>query len=341
MPISAERTAQVSVIIPTLNAGGLLTELLDKLNRQSVPPAEIIVIDSESDDGTPERAELAGAQVLKICRRDFDHGGARNHAASYAKGNILLFMTQDAEPRNERLIERLVFSLSGQGKPEGPFPEAAAGEAVIAYARQLPRQNAGLLERLAREFNYPPDSCKKSIQHLEELGLKTFFCSNVCCAIRKDIFEEMGKFQEPVIFNEDLFMAAKCVLNGYAIAYCADAEVIHSHQYTIRQQFKRYFDNGVSMRMNRWMTGYSAVGKAGSGLVSYQMKGLVALNQYRLLPRLVLESAAKLFGYKLGLHYRRLPKALVRQISMHKLIWSNLDKSSKPDSEDPFMNQSV
>lgn len=329
MPTSAETSALVSIIIPTLNAGEQLPELLNKLKRQSVPPKEIIVIDSESIDGTPERARKAGARVLTIARKQFDHGGARNLAASYAEGNVLMFMTQDADPFNDRLIERLIAPIWKNGRTGKTHVKSGAHEAVISYARQLPRHDAGLLEKLARGYNYPPESGVRSIHQLDKLGLKTFFCSNVCCAIRRDIFEEMGRFQEPVIFNEDMFMAAKCILNGYAVAYCADAEVVHSHQYTIRQQFTRYFDNGVSMRMNAWMTGYSSVGKAGAGLVRHQLNGLMEARSYHLLPRLVMESAAKWLGYKLGLHYRRLPRSLISKISMHKLIWNQLDRSNE------------
>ncbi|MDQ8733044.1 glycosyltransferase family 2 protein [Paenibacillus sp. LHD-38] len=316
MLINSKAVCRVSVIIPTLNAGPDLKELFKRLQQQSLPPYEIIVIDSCSDDGTAELAREAGVQVLYVLRSEFDHGGTRNRAAQQAKGDILMFMTQDAMPYNEKLIEELT------------RPLIAGDKAVYAYARQLPRPGANELERLARQHNYPAESKMKSYEDLDELGLKTFFCSNVCSAIRREVFEAMGSFQEPVIFNEDLFMAAKCILNGYRVAYCADAAVFHSHDYSVAEQFKRYFDNGISMRCNTWITPYSAVGKAGSNLVKLQLKELHVTRQWQLIPLLVAESAAKLLGYKLGMNYRLLPAFITRRLSMHRLILTHIEKQS-------------
>lgn len=299
---------RVSVIIPTLNAGPDIHILLEKLKQQTFQPYEIIVIDSESADGTPQAAEKAGAKVITVRRSEFDHGGTRNMAAEAAEGNILLFMTQDAEPLNEHMIEKLVHPLLEKDK------------VVYAYARQCARPSADVLEKLARQYNYPEHSQLKSFEHVNQMGIKTFFCSNVCAAIRKDTFEAMGKFQAPVIFNEDLFMSARCILSGFKVAYCAEAIVYHSHNYSIMQQLRRYFDNGVSMSCNSWMLPYSGVGKAGSGLVKQQLKALLNSRQWLHIPRLIIESGAKLIGYKLGLHFRSLPSFIRRKLSMHARI---------------------
>ncbi|MEV5027364.1 glycosyltransferase family 2 protein [Paenibacillus sp. LPE1-1-1.1] len=316
MLINSHAACRVSVIIPTLNAGPDLNELIKRLQQQSLQPYEIIVIDSCSDDGTAELARMAGVRVLHVPRSEFDHGGTRNRAAQQAKGDILMFMTQDALPYDGKLIEELTRPLLTEDK------------AVYAYARQLPRADANELERLARQHNYPAESQLKSYEDLDRLGLKTFFCSNVCSAIRREVFEAMGCFQEPVIFNEDLFMSAKCILSGYQVAYCAEAAVFHSHDYSVAEQFKRYFDNGISMRCNTWITPYSAVGKAGSNLVKLQLKELHFTRQWKLIPKLAAESAAKLLGYKLGMHYRLLPAFITRRLSMHRLILTHIEQQS-------------
>jgi rhamnosyltransferase len=228
-----------------------------------------------------------------------------------------MFMTQDAMPCDNQLIEQLTKGLSDTDGDDG--------RPVMAYARQLPREDASMLEKLSREHNYPGQSHIREILDVEQYGVKTFFCSNVCSAIPKAVFEKLGKFQEPVMFNEDLFMAAKCILSGLRVAYRAEARVIHSHNYSLRQQFNRFFDNGISMRMNQWITKYSSVGAAGSSLVKKQAKGLMASGHIHQLPRLVIESAVKLAGYKLGLHYHKLPGSIVRRISMHPHIWHHIN----------------
>lgn len=326
---------QVSVIIPTLNAGPNFAELLQRLQEQSYRPYEIIVIDSESTDETPQIAKAMGARVLEVKRSQFDHGGTRNRAAEAAKGQILMFMTQDAMPGNEHLIKELIAPLLF-----GPNISATAADILdkangqtsttvaMSYARQLPYPDATPIEKLARESSYPQTPRIQSFEDVEKLGLKAFLCSNVCSAITKEMFLKMGKFQEPVIFNEDLFMSAKLILSGYRIAYCPEAKVIHSHNYSIKQQFKRFFDNGLSLSLNPMIRPYRSVGGAGSRMVLDQMKGLWRQNKAFHIPRLIAESGAKWLGFKLGNYHHRLPNGLVKRFSMHQGIWQHISSIS-------------
>lgn len=346
----------ISVIIPTLNAGADFAELLKRLQKQSYPPYEIIVIDSESTDGTPQVAKVFGARVLEVKRNQFDHGGTRNRAAEAAKGQIMMFMTQDAMPENKHLIKELISPLlfdanrseaatyeqpafqdreggvelpSKRDKTKKDFEpgkskEKALVTVAMAYARQLPYPSASPIEKLGRASNYPGNSRLQSYADVEKMGLKAFFCSNVCSAVTKEMFLKMGKFQEPVIFNEDLFMAAKCILSGYQVAYCSDARVYHSHDYSIKQQFKRFFDNGLSLSLNPMIRPYRSVGGAGSRMVLDQIKGLWRQKKAHHIPRLIAESGAKWLGFKLGNNHHRLPNGLVKRFSMHKGIWLHI-----------------
>jgi len=299
---------EVSVIIPTLQAGEHLRRLIDALRSQTLAPREIIVIDSDSTDGTPDLARECGARVLGIDRKDFDHGGTRNLAASYAVGEVLVFMTQDAMPEHPEMLERLVAPLMKDVR------------IACAYARQVPRAEAGALERLTRAHLYPERPEVKWKADLPRLGVRTFFCSNVCAAYKRDVFERLGRFPSPVLFNEDLFFAAQCILADYGVAYAADARVIHSHHYTLGQQFRRYFDNGVSMRGNKQVYAYSGVSRSGGGMVMSVGRELIRRRQLRHIPRLLAEAAVKFIGYQLGKQYWLLPAALCRRFSMHRDI---------------------
>ncbi|MBD2845914.1 glycosyltransferase family 2 protein [Paenibacillus sp. IB182496] len=306
-------TPTVSVIIPTYNAGPRFGELLTRLQRQTHAPQEIIVVDSTSRDDTAAIARRAGAIVLELPQAEFDHGGTRNMAAARAEGDVLLFMTQDAMPADEHLIAHLI----------APLVEA---DVACAYARQLPYADADPLERMARAFNYPAQPQRKRADDLPRLGLKTFFCSNVCAAVRRHRFHALGGFAAPVIFNEDLFLAATAVLDGYAIHYAAEAQVYHSHGYTLTQHFRRFFDNGVSMRSNAWIYPYAKVGKEGGRLVRAQLQQLRRERRWHWMPRLIGESAAKWLGYQLGKRYTRLPRAWCARMSMHRRIWDKLQR---------------
>lgn len=117
---------------------------------------------------------------------------------------------------------------------------------AVAYARQLARPNSGRVERMTRIYNYPAQSRIKSEDDKKELGVKTYFCSDVCALYRKAYYEQVGGFVQPTIFNEDMIIAYMMMQEGYRVAYCAEAKVVHSHDYTCRQQFARNFDLGVS-----------------------------------------------------------------------------------------------
>lgn len=315
---------KISVIIPTLNAGQQFQLLLEKLQQQTIRPYELIIVDSSSEDNTIRYATDAGAKIVSVERSQFDHGGTRNFAASYATGDILLFMTQDVLPVDNKLLEHLAAPL---------MKDISSNGVAYCYARQIADESGHPLEKLARANNYPAESAIKSYDDIEQYGIKTFFCSNACSAIRREVFEEMGGFQSPVIFNEDMFMAAKCILSGMKIAYCADAMVYHTHRYTVKQQFKRFFDNGVSMRCNIWILPYASVTKAGSKLVIHQMKGLISEGHWLVIPKLLAESAAKLIGYKLGMNFTRLPSKLCRRFSMHKLIWDIIEHNGLQENQ--------
>ena len=47
-----------------------------------------------------------------------------------------------------------------------------------------------------------------------------------------------------------MFFAANAIEHGYGVAYAADAKVVHSHNYTMRQQFHRNFDLAVSQKQH-------------------------------------------------------------------------------------------
>ena len=148
----------------------------------------------------------------------------------------MLFMTQDAVPAQDTLVEKLCASFESHER------------VAAAYGRQLPGEQSGVIERYTREFNYPPESSVKEKADLDRLGIKTFFCSNVCAMYRRDIYEKLGGFVTRTIFNEDMIFAAGLIQAGYRIAYAAEAEVVHSHKYTYWQQLTRNFDLAVSQR---------------------------------------------------------------------------------------------
>ena len=300
---------RVDVIIPTYHPGQELRSLLTRLTRQSFGVSRILIMNTEEEFWDKKLEEdFPILEVHHLKREEFDHGGTRRAAAALSDGDIMVFMTQDAIPKDQNLIENLVLALE---------PENVGA----AYARQLPAPDCRFLERCTRAFNYPEESCVKTSADLPRLGIKTFFCSDTCAAYKKQVYEEMGGFVEKTIFNEDMIMAGRMVQNGYGIAYAADARVIHSHNYSAMMQFHRNFDLGVSQAEHpEIFHGISSEGE-GIKLVKKTISILCRKGRFWLIPVLVVQSGAKYAGYFLGKRYQKLPKALVRRCSMNKSYW--------------------
>lgn len=249
-----------------------------------------------------------------LSKEEFDHGATRNRGARYSRADIMVFMTDDAVPADERLIENLTAAF----KKRGP-----GGESVImAYARQLPDKDCAMAERYTRSFNYPEESCIKTKEDLGRLGIKTFFASNVCCAYDREKFWFQGGFISKTIFNEDMIFAGKAVLqDDYAVAYVAEARVIHSHNYGCTAQFHRNFDLAVSQADHPEVFGGIRSEGEGIRLVRQTARYLVSHRRPWLVPGLIVKSGFKYAGYRLGRCYRFLPVKLAAACSMNKEYW--------------------
>ena len=300
---------KIDVIIPVHRPGAELLELLDRLNGQSLPPHRIIIMNTRSKVQVEKiLADRENVSVVSLEREEFDHGGTRDRAARLSDADYLLFMTQDALPADEYLLERLF----------RPFSDRRV---KAAYARQLPREDCRELERYTRSFNYPKESRIKQLTDLPELGIKTFFCSNACAMYERATYLSQGGFIRRTIFNEDMIYAGGLVKSGYAIAYAADACVIHSHNYSGSEQFRRNFDLAVSQVDHPEV--FSGIASEGEGirLVKKTAAHCLRIGKPWLLFPLVWQSGCKYLGYKLGRSYRRLPRGLVLFCTMNKAYW--------------------
>lgn len=299
----------VDLIIPTYKPGKELYDLLKKIAAQTYPVRRILVINTEEAfwDSACEKL-VPNLEVVHIAREEFDHGGTRAAAAERSDADLLLFMTQDAVPADDELVERLVRPFSMQS-------------VKAAYARQLPKPDCGFLEAYTRSFNYPEKSSLKDLGDLPELGIKTFFCSNVCAMYERWTYEELGGFIRRTIFNEDMIFAGNLIQEGYTVAYCADARVYHSHNYSGREQLHRNFDLAVSQADHpEIFDGISSEGE-GVRMVISTAKYLCSAGKPYLIAELVYQSACKYLGYFLGKRYRRLPPSLIAKLTMNPGYW--------------------
>lgn len=297
----------ISVVIPTYNASRYLDAQLRALRTQTVKDVDILVIDSSSSDGTLDIAKRHAIEIVTIPKEDFDHGGTRTLAGkTRSTGEVVVYLTQDALPCNEKAIEILI------------RPLLADQQCGAAFGRQIPYQNATPFAQHLRLFNYPAQSYIRTFADRTALGIRAAFCSNSFAAYRRDALEDVGWFAKNLLLAEDIHVCARMLKKGYRLQYVADSVVHHSHNYSMAQEFKRYFDLGVFFEKQRWLLEeFGRPEGEGIRFVQSELSYLASHGLIHLLPVSMVRAAAKLIGYRLGHYYRHLPQAILRRVSMH------------------------
>ncbi|RMF44250.1 MAG: glycosyltransferase [Deltaproteobacteria bacterium] len=300
---------RVGLFIPVCNEDRFLRRQADSIRMQKTRPDQICVVDSSTRKLDLEPYAQLGAEIKIIESVDFDHGGTRNLALEIFGGcEIVSFLTHDAILASPDSLRRLCecFSRDTVG---------------AAYGRQRPHEDADHFSKHARHFNYPGMSTAKSLQDAARLGLKTPFISNSFSAYRKKTLQDIGGFPEKVILGEDMFAAGRVLLSGQVVAYCAEAEVYHSHNYSSLDEFRRYFDTGVFHRDHQWLL--QTFGRAegeGRRFVLSELRYLLEHAPGRV-PEALLRTVLKYLGYRLGRHYDRLPRQILPILSMNRGYW--------------------
>lgn len=301
--------AIIDVVIPVYKAGEHVKELLNRLQKQKQSIHNIILMHTEDgQDLSWAVSQYRNVTVYSVLPEEFDHGGTRDRGIRGSQADIVVCMTQDALPADSHLIERLIQGFEQEN-------------VAISYARQMPKEDCDLLERYTRRFNYPETGRVKTKEDIRTLGIKTYFCSNVCAAYKKDVYLKLGGFEHKAIFNEDMIFAAGAIQQGYSIAYVAEAKVIHSHNYTNMQQFKRNFDLAVSQAQHPEIFNSVKSEIEGIRLIKQTSVYLLKAKHPFKIMSLIWRSAIKYLGYTAGKNYRKLPNKLVVCCTMNPRYW--------------------
>jgi len=300
---------KVQVIIPIYRPEDKFLCLLRMIKKQSFDVLPVLLIDSGKGLSYADEIKGMNLEVRKIDSRDFNHGGTRQWGMELCpEADIYVFLTQDAILADERSIENLI----------AVFDNECVG---CAYGRQLPHKNAGVFGTIARAFNYPAESHIYCFEDRKRHGIRTAFISNSFAAYRKIAMQEVHGFPHDTILSEDMCVAAKMLLKGWSVAYVAGALVYHSHDYTIIQEFKRYFDIGVFHARESWIQ--QKFGKAegeGTRFVMTELRYILKCCPYRLF-EMVLRDGMKFLGYRLGLCESKLSNSWKRRLSMTAGYW--------------------
>ena len=283
---------KIDVIIPVYRPTEYLMSLFLMMDRQTVRPERVIVINTEQKywdaffEGYDLLARYPFIELHHIDKKEFNHGLTRNMGVSMSDTDLFLMMTNDAVPKDEHLIENLAKN----------FEDPTVG---ISYARQLPHKGCSVIEKYTRQFNYPPERIVKGYDEIKTMGIKAFYASNVCSMYRREVFDRLGGFTE-TDFNEDMIYARRMIESGYKIVYEPTACVFHSHDYSGVEQFKRNYALGVSHADHPEI--FEDIKSENEGVKLVKATAVYLLKHFMIFHviKLVYLSGMKFLGYRFG-----------------------------------------
>ncbi len=233
----------VTIVIPTKNAGSLLDQVLEAVfNQKTTYSYEVVCVDSGSSDDTLNIIAKYPVKLFKIPASEFGHGKTRNFGASKGTGEYIVFITQDALPATDTWLQNFIDAMKSD-------PEIVGG-----FGIHYPYPDCNIIDKRDLKAHFEGFGSDNTIYQLtdkeryeNEAGyrhLLAFFSDNNSC-VRRDIFEKYP--YADVDFAEDQIWARKMIELGYKKIYCPHAPVYHSHNYDIHSYLGRYYDENKGL----------------------------------------------------------------------------------------------
>lgn len=276
----------IDIICPLYNAEKYINKLDNSIKKQkNVTVNKIRYILTKSTDNTEEILKKIGATYKVIQLQEFSHSLTREKEAFESSADILVFVTQDIIIEDEMWLYYLTQDIEN-------------GKCEATYSNQICNNNS--IEKYTRELNYPKASYYVSKKDIDRLQLRTFFFSDAASAIRRDIFIELkGYDKKNLPISEDMYIAYKLIMNGYTIKYCAESKVIHSHKFTLKQIYNRYYLTGEFFKQNNYLNTYK-VNNSGFGMAKYVLKRALQDKNWKVLVQFIPNMGVRFVGMKVG-----------------------------------------
>lgn len=221
----ADGKPSCSIVIRSYNEAEHIGKLLYGLQQQDYPIAEIILVDSGSDDDTVAIARQYDVEVVPIGREEFSFGRALNLGCQHARGEVLVFVSAHVYPLHRSWLAKLVAPLSKD-------------RCVLSYGRQIGNEVSKFSEHQIFAKWFPEESSFPQAHH---------FCNNANCAIRRSAWLSLP-YDETLTGLEDLAWAKEVQRRGGLIAYVAEAPIVHVHNETFERIRNRYRREAIAMR---------------------------------------------------------------------------------------------
>lgn len=276
----------IDIICPLYNAEKYIESLHKSFQMQKkVNILNIRYVLTESNDNTEKYLNLNKINYKKISKSEFSHSLVREKEALQSKADILVFVTQDVVIEDDLWLYKLTKDIQ-------------SGECEAAYSRQLSKYDN--IEKYTREKNYPTESYVVSKRDISNRGLRTFFFSDAASAISCKVFKELNGYDgKDLVISEDMYIAYKIIMNNYRIKYCSDSVVFHSHDFTLKEIYNRYYDTGIFFKENKYLDKFGT-NSTGGGMAKYIIKRSVQDKNIKVIIRFLPDMMARFIGMKMG-----------------------------------------
>lgn len=286
---------KISIICPLYNAEKYILNLNDNILSQELDNGqslEILYVLTKSTDRSEQILKELNCTYFIIDKKEFSHSKTRERMSMKASGDIIVFISQDIKMKNNLWLKNLVNPIINK-------------ECEASFSRQICENNS--IEKYIREKNYPKESRVVSKKDIDKYGILTFFYSDASSAVDARIYKELKAYDgKNLIINEDMYFSHKLIYAGYKIKYCADSEVYHSHIFTLKQLYDRYFDTGVFFKENSYFLKYKS-NESGLALAKYVLKRAVEERNIKVILNLLPNFGVRFIGKILGQRHKKMP----------------------------------
>jgi rhamnosyltransferase len=210
----------VSLVMRAHNDMPVIAETLRRLQTQR-HPFELVAFDNASTDGTLEELRKYTDFIRHVPAGAYVPGRVLNQAMAATNGEFVIFLNSDCMPQDNFTLDALLAGFD-------------TDKVAAVFGRQMPRPDCRPLMAKDTEDTYGDGSRQSSWRHCFSLAVS---------AIRRSVWERMP-FKEDLQYSEDIDWTWRARAAGYEIRYVAEARVIHSHNYTLGQFYKRHFGEG-------------------------------------------------------------------------------------------------
>ncbi|MGH2581920.1 MAG: glycosyltransferase family 2 protein [Anaerolineales bacterium] len=216
---------KVSIVIRTFNEEAHVGQLLNAIGRQNLRDLEVIIVDSGSTDQTLLIVGRYPVKVMKIQPKDFTFGRSLNIGVRAASREFIVFASAHVLPMSDEWLANLI----------APF---ADDRVALVYGKQRGGEGGRFSESEHFKRWFP----ETSVTHQENS-----YCNNANAAVRRSLWLQ-HPFDEELTGLEDLAWGSWAREAGYAIAYVAEAGVLHYHHETPAQIVNRHRREAIALK---------------------------------------------------------------------------------------------